>query len=238
MAAAPKASSNLLPGIVIGAVIAGAAVYALTRNDKPTGSPSTPNGSVVATPKSEIPPGHPNVPGSGLPPNHPPMGGSGAAAMPGPPPGPAVVVWTPPSSWKSVPSVSQMRLATYEIPHQAGDAEDPQLSVIRAGGDTKANIDRWIGQFDEPARATAKQEERTVNGMKASILYIEGTFSGGMGMGMGGAEGPQAGWALLGAIVETPGGGAHFFKMTGPKKSVAASRPQFDELIASIKPAS
>ncbi len=236
MADAPK--SSFLPGILIGAAIAGAAVYALTRNDKPNGPGPSPSNGIVATPPGELPQGHPSVPPGAMPPGHPEMNGNGAPAMPTQPTQPeaAVIVWTPPAAWKSIPNASTMRLATYEIPRAAGDTESPQLSVIRAGGDTKANIDRWIGQFDEPSKATAKQEERTVAGMRASILHIEGTFSGGMGMGMGGATGPQAGYALLGAVVETPGGGAHFFKMTGPKASVAAARAQFDELLASIKP--
>ena len=63
------------------------------------------------------------------------------------------------------------------------------------------------------------------------------------------ANGPEptpAGWrtylainsstgALLGAIVEV-GGSLWFFKMTGPAKTVAAARPEFDKLVSSFKP--
>jgi hypothetical protein len=41
------------------------------------------------------------------------------------------------------------------------------------------------------------------------------------------------GWALLGAIVETPGS-PYFFKMLGPSPSIQTARPSFDRLLASL----
>jgi hypothetical protein len=155
--------------------------------------------------------------------------------MPPPSQEPTALAWTVPPSWQTIPNASAMRLATYDIAHAQGDPEDPQVTVIRAGGDTESNVQRWIGQFDAPAGKTAQRSERNVSGFKVSLLAIEGTYSGGMGMG-GGGSGPQEGWALVGAIVETPAG-SYFFKMTGPKKSVASARPAFDDLIGSLKPA-
>ena len=50
----------------------------------------------------------------------------------------------------------------------------------------------------------------------------------------GGPTTPRPGFTLLGAIAEGPEG-ALFFKLTGPKKSVAAARAGFDALVASLK---
>lgn len=187
-----------------------------------------------------LPPGHPQVGGGstmpGLPPGHPPMPqGSAAANMPAPTAaaedGPNLS-WTVPARWKEAPNPSSMRIATYKIPKAGSDAEDAEMSVTRAGGGTAANADRWVGQFDEAGQKTAKKTERTSGGFKTTLVEVEGTFaSGGM---MGGPATPKTGWALLGAIVETPGT-AHFFKLTGPAATVKGARPEVDALLASLK---
>jgi hypothetical protein len=70
-----------------------------------------------------------------------------------------------------------------------------------------------------------------VKGLKITLLEIEGRYMGGMGRD----KQEEDGWALLGAIVETPGS-PHFFKLTGPKKSVQAAKPELDQLLASLQP--
>jgi hypothetical protein len=49
------------------------------------------------------------------------------------------------------------------------------------------------------------------------------------------SQGKRAGYRLLGAIVEGPGG-LIFFKFTGPAPTVAAAQAEFDALVASIVP--
>jgi hypothetical protein len=51
---------------------------------------------------------------------------------------------------------------------------------------------------------------------------------------MGGAK-PAAGYRLIGAIAEGPGGSV-FFKLTGPIKTIAAQQKNFEQLLASIQP--
>lgn len=153
------------------------------------------------------------------------MPGAGAAASP--------VQWTVPARWKEAPNPSSMRLATYKIPKAGSDAEDAEMSVSQAGGGTTANLDRWVGQFDEAAQKTVKKSERTVSGFKTTVVELEGTFAG--GSMMGGPSSPKPGFALIGAIVETPGM-AHFFKLTGPAATVKGARAEVDALLGSIKP--
>lgn len=235
-------------------VIVAAALFGLTRKHElaPTTVTSDPtpmeqapmeqNGAPMST--EELPPGHPPIGGglpqghpavgSSLPPGHPPTGGGAGAApamggamagMTKPEPG---MSWKTPPRWELIPHASVMRISTYRIPKAAGDHADAELSVTRAGGDIDANAARWIGQFDAAAQKTARKSEKTVSALRVVIVEIEGAYSG---------MGPEAekDYALLGAIVETPGQ-SHFFKMTGPAKSVRAARTEFDALVATFAP--
>jgi hypothetical protein len=218
------------------AVGAGAAIFA-TRTPAPSQPEALATGPSQAPPpidpNTPLPAGHPPIgempaghpPTGQLPAGHPPIGSS--SAPPTPIKAEAGVTWTVPAKWQQVPHMSTMRIATYRIAKQDGDVEDPEMSVTRAGGDVAANAQRWVDQFDVASRPNAKRSEKTVNGLKVTI--VEGT--GGFTTMSGEVE---QDWALLGAIVETEGG-SHFFKLTGPKKSVAAAHADFDALIASIK---
>jgi len=121
-----------------------------------------------------------------------------------------------------------MRIATYRPPRASGDTSDADVSVTQAGGSIGANADRWVGQFDAEGQKSAKKTTKKIAGFEVTIVEVEGTFQGGMGGGR-----PEGGWALLGAIVATPGM-PHFFKMTGPKKTVDGARKDFDALLASL----
>ncbi|HRG97063.1 MAG TPA: hypothetical protein PLR99_12495 [Polyangiaceae bacterium] len=181
-------------------------------------------------------PGMGGMGSEGLPPGHPPMGAAGdPAGLMGAPPGavgevqPSAISWTAPPRWQQVPNASTMRLATYRVPHAPGDAEDPELTITQAGGSVEANAQRWIGQFGPEGAKTAKQSTRTVGTLSVAIVEVEGKFVS--GMGREGRE--EERWAMLGAIVQTAGM-PHFFKLTGPVKSVKAARAEFDALIGSV----
>ncbi len=144
------------------------------------------------------------------------------------------LAWEAPASFKKVTNPSAMRKATYEAPKVGSDAEAPTMSVIVAGGGVDANIDRWVGQFDESAKATLQKDKKTVGPFEVTIVRLKGTFSGGGGM-MGAPASPQSGWALLGAVVVV-GKDLWFFKMTGPEASVDAAHADFDKLVDSLHP--
>jgi hypothetical protein len=166
-----------------------------------------------------------------LPPNHPPMGGtpSFGSGTPAPANEAAEIAWTLPPNWHTVPNPSPMRIATYRVPRAPGETEEAELSVTRAGGTANSNADRWIAQFDRTA--SGAREEKTIEGFKVTVVSVDGTFLGG-GM-MGAPSSPRAGWALLGAIVETPGL-PYFFKLVGPANTVSAARAPFQTMIAGM----
>ena len=140
------------------------------------------------------------------------------------------VGWDAPASWQSMPNPNSMRKATYKIPRVAPDTEDAELTVSAATGGVDANVKRWAGQFGE---ATPKTEKKKVNGLDVTVVEVKGTFSGGGGM-MGAPTTPKEKQMLLGAIVDA-GDRQHFFKMTGPEKTVSAARPDFDKLVSSFR---
>jgi len=144
--------------------------------------------------------------------------------------------WDVPKGWEAASTSSPMRLVTYKLPAAAGDPEGPELGVFYfgpgQGGSVEANVARWLQQI-APEKGSKREEARRamVNGIPVTRMAAEGTYASGM---PGGPTTPRSGWALVGAIAEGPQG-AVFFKLTGPKKSVAAARAGFDALVASLR---
>jgi len=187
-----------------------------------------------------------------LPPNHPPTGAAGAAGATGATGGSSdaasassgtmmssdqsggsgAVKWTAPARWEAKPA-SGMRAATYLIPAAKGDSEGAECAVFEnLGGGVGANIDRWIEQFEKTDGAP-KQKQETINGLNVTTVDVSGMFKGGGPM-MGQSGGPKAGYRLLGAITEGPGGEV-FFKLTGPAKTVTAAQGEFQAMLKSLK---
>lgn len=205
-----------VPTVVVAVVVVGAAAFAACSKtpeptpDKPAET-STPTTTSTPTPTPQA---------------SAPSTSTTTAA------GPDDIGFDAPPGWTSVPNANTMRKATYKITKAAGDTEDAELTVSAAGGGVDQNVKRWAGQF---GNAAPKLEPRTVNGLKVTVVEIKGTFAGGGGPMMGGAPStPKEKQMLLGAIVDT-GDRQHFFKMTGPEKTVSGARKDFDKLVASFR---
>ena len=97
-------------------------------------------------------------------------------------------------------------------------------------GGTKANVDRWLGQFEEGRdKINAKIEEKTVGKVKITYVSAEGTYKSGM---PGAAPTPKPGFALLGAIVEGEEGSV-FARLTGPAALAKGAKADFEKMIES-----
>lgn len=148
--------------------------------------------------------------------------------------------WSDPPSWRRVTPTSAMRRAQFAIPGATPEA-DGELAVFwfgaGQGGSIDSNLTRWYGQFEQadgrPSGAVATRETRTAHGLTVTVTRVEGRFTGG---GMPGAApaAPREGYAMLAAIAETPNG-PWFFKMTGPRATVAAASSAFDAMVASFE---
>lgn len=152
----------------------------------------------------------------------------------------AGLMFTAPATWKSVPTSSSMRVAQYSLPRAAGDAADAELVVYYfggSGGTVEANIERWVGQMQQPdgrpSSAVAKRQSRTVNGMKVTLVDVPGTYVAEVMPGS-----PQRhnspNFHLRAAVIETANG-PYFIKLTGPAKTIAASEKQFEAFLGSVK---
>jgi hypothetical protein len=86
-----------------------------------------------------------------------------------------------------------------------------------------------MGQFDAVGQKSAKRSTRRVGPLEVTVIEAQGAYSGGMVKDASSGSG----YALLGAIVSTPGM-PHFFKLTGPARTVMAARAEFDQLIGSL----
>lgn len=145
----------------------------------------------------------------------------------------AGVQWTVPKRW--TPQAERpMRIATYAIPAAEGDAEGGECAVSffgsGQGGNVDANIDRWVGQFENASAPSRGSKE--VNGMKVTTVGISGAYLAPSGPMMQ-SSGSKANFRLLGAIADAPEGMV-FFKFTGPAKTVAAAEGEFDAMIGSL----
>ncbi len=234
-----------LPSVFALVAIASAAAFAAGKSMAPpaseamsTSPPSSPPPAAMPFVDNDqpLPPGHPPTGGADpmgaqpLPAGHPavdPLDPTGSQLNPSPAGAQSSLEYKAPARWVLVPNASTMRLATYRVPRAPGDTEDAELSITQAGGSVEANADRWVGQFDAESRKTAKRSTRNVGALAVTIVEVQGKFEGGMGKDGG------AGWALLGSIVATAGM-PHFFKITGPAKTVLAARAEFDTMMGTL----
>lgn len=151
----------------------------------------------------------------------------------------AGIHWTVPSSWKSE-GERPMRLATYQVSAAAGGQEGGECAVYYfgqgQGGSVAANLDRWIGQFQQangkPSKDAAKVDKRTIQGLQVTTVDVSGTYTG-MGGPRAPAGPPKQSYRLLGAIVEGPQGSV-FFKFTGPAKTVGENQSTFQKMLSTL----
>ena len=98
------------------------------------------------------------------------------------------------------------------------------------GGDVQANVDRWLGQFQEGRdKINAKVEKGSAGSLKITWVEAEGTYLSGM---PGGPKTPMPNSALRGAIIESEQGNV-FARLTGPRELVKTSAADFKKMIES-----
>jgi hypothetical protein len=230
---APRQTVRLsLPTVGILVAVVGGGAFAAGQsmsNDSPPSFSSSPP-SAVAMPMDTnegtdpLPPGHPPI--DSVDPVGAQMAGLGVPAA-----GETSLEWQAPARWQLAPNASAMRLATYRVPRAPGDPDDAELSITQAGGSIDANAARWIGQFDAAGQNSARRSTRKVGPLEVTMVEVQGAYSAAMGKELA----SRSGWALLGAIVATPGT-PHFFKLTGPAKTVRSARAEFDAMIGTLAP--
>lgn len=134
-----------------------------------------------------------------------------------------------PASFKSKPA-GGLRAAQLEYTADGKTAEAVFFSFGGGAGGVQANVDRWLGQFEEPKdKLKSKVEKKKVGSKEITYVEAEGTYKSGM---PGGPTTPKPGTKLLGAILEGPEGNV-FARMTGPIATVKAADADFRKMIES-----
>ena len=129
-----------------------------------------------------------------------------------------------PANWESSKPTSQLRLAQFSIPAVEGDKEAAELAIFAfgGGGGVKANVERWIGQFDTEGRKAKTTIGKSKTGDYV-LLEVSGTYKKPIGPPRLRKTEPMPNARMLAAIIAVEGKGNYFLKMTGPDKTVTAA---------------
>jgi hypothetical protein len=165
-----------------------------------------------------------------------------APARPAAAPSPAAAAGSAavPAGWVVETPSSSMRVAQFRLPGAggSGDAELAVFSFPGGGGTAAANLERWIGQFEQPgggpSAAVAEQSREELDGVTLHRLELGGTYVAETTPGSG-VRLEEPGWRLIGAVVEGPGG-TRFVKCVGPADTVARWRESVDAYIRTVRP--
>ncbi len=111
-----------------------------------------------------------------------------------------------------------------------GEDEDARLTIMKAGGDKQANIDRWVSQFQMAEGDKPSTSEIDVNGQTATVVDIRGTY-----MDQRPGKGPQENYRMLAYIIPFSATDNYFVKATGPKETVAKHEEAIAEFVKSGK---
>ncbi len=146
-----------------------------------------------------------------------------------------------PDAWVTEKPSSSMRVGQYKLPKAEGDKEDASLVLYyfgaTQGGTAQANIDRWIGQMQQPdgsdSKSKAKTDSLTINGLKVNTVDVTGTYTAEMAPGSKTFHN-DANYRLRAAVVETQKGN-YFVKLAGPEKTVARWDKEYNDYLKSFE---
>ena len=131
-----------------------------------------------------------------------------------------------------------MRVAQWALPGSSDDAPaDCVLFHFPGGGGVDDNIQRWLGQFAQPdgdsSAAAAFRAEREVEGLRVTLVRVEGTYRDQMPP-MTGPIIERPSYGLFGAVF-TPPGDPYFLKCTGPAVVIAGQQEAMVSFIDSFR---
>ncbi|HYE31642.1 MAG TPA: hypothetical protein VEH27_09450 [Methylomirabilota bacterium] len=135
-----------------------------------------------------------------------------------------------PTTWEWLPA-GGMRKANLKIP---GAKETGEVVFFEfppgQGGAITPNVNRWLGQFEEPReKINSKVDNQEIGGKKVTFVSAEGTYKSGM---PGGPTKALPNHALRGAIIESDAGNV-FIRMIVPKDGLATAEPEFKKMVES-----
>jgi hypothetical protein len=152
----------------------------------------------------------------------------------------APLTFVAPADWTARQPASSMRVAEFTLRRAGGDGEDGDLVLYffgGSGGSVEANIQRWIGQMQQPdgrpSAQVARRSTRVVNGLDVTLLDISGTYVAEMRPGST-ERNNKPGYYMRAAVVTTPGG-PYFVKAVGPERTMSHWSSAIDAFIGSMR---
>jgi hypothetical protein len=152
----------------------------------------------------------------------------------------AALTFTAPDGWKPRAASSAMRVAEFTLPKVDGDPEDADVVVYffgGQGGDVEANINRWLGQMQQPdgraSKEVARRSTRKINGLDVTTLDLSGTYVAEVRPGAS-ERFNKPGFAMRAVVIQTPRG-PYFVKMVGPARTMAKWLPSSDAFLKTVK---
>ncbi len=155
------------------------------------------------------------------------------------------VVWRAPAGWqleKAAPT-GEYR-AKYTVPAQGDAAHPAELLVTAHAKDARGALEDELrslaSSFEGPGSESVAREERDKDGFHLTHLDVAGTYRFPMGPRMGKSKRAAAhvlkeNWRALGCAVVAPDRSAWFFRLVGPRDSVAAARSAFVTMVESLE---
>jgi hypothetical protein len=147
------------------------------------------------------------------------------------------ISYSAPEDWTTQKPSSAMRIAQVGLPLAEGDKGKAEIIVFYAPngmGDNASNIKRWKGMFAKTDAGTEESTFETDAKLKVTLVDITGTYNDKPPMANSGVERPD--FRMVGAIVESPDDAPYYFRLIGPKKSIAAQVEAFKKMLKSGKP--
>ncbi len=131
-----------------------------------------------------------------------------------------------PSSWDEQPE-SEFYEAKYVIGSESGEMT---LTLTTMGGGVEANLERWVGQFQQSPDSRPRRDTLRVDGTSSEWLDVRGTFRSRVGS----RPGPHEDWRLLGvAIPMRPR--PFLLKLVGPRAAVSKFEDEFRSFVRSAQ---
>lgn len=144
------------------------------------------------------------------------------------------------TGWVEQKPTSNMRVVQAELPAPTEDGKPAALVAYYfgsgQGGDVKANIARWKGQFERPEGLTDEQfsteSHVLADGLPVTVVEVRGRYIGTSRPGQP-APTPIADARMFGVIVETSKG-SYFIKVEGPRATVEHHKKGLDAMVVGI----
>jgi len=152
---------------------------------------------------------------------------------------------TVPAEFKPVKPKSRIVQYEFEARVEKGakkgnEAGVARVTMMQAGGDVKANVRRWKGQFAGGDKTANRAEEISVGEWTVHIIDLNGSFGERVGGGpfAGGKVVQREKYAMTGVILVpnngNPQGPKFFVKMIGPAAVVKANRERLIQMVKKI----